>query len=380
MNRSNEQLVQVVTTPMARRTFLKNSALLAVPAILGGVSLPALALTAPPVRTRGTTVLNVKNYGAIGDGIHDDTAAIQAAINALPTAGGTVTVPAGTYLIDTTKKINLRSSMLFSMDPLAILKAKTASVSRHYLIYVNGKSDVEIAGGQLVGERDTHKYMTSSTDEWGHGIQILGGKRVTVRDLRVSKCTGDGVCIGGSSSDVVIANIIATGNRRNGLSVTNCTNIKVYDSEFSFTAGTSPECGIDIEPDAGYTCSNVLIQNCRINNNNKYGINIWKNTSAITITQSTLELNGSLGMGTNGVNGLTVTNNTVRSNSATGIVFNDGTKNLNHSGNLSYGNYTRLGAKVRTPFTQTGWTSKIERDILIRGTTSGIVIGSNNYK
>ena len=31
MNRSNEQLVQVVATPMARRTFLKNSGLLASP-------------------------------------------------------------------------------------------------------------------------------------------------------------------------------------------------------------------------------------------------------------------------------------------------------------------------------------------------------------
>jgi polygalacturonase len=380
MNRSNEQLVKVIATPMARRTFLKNSALLAVPAILGGVSLPALALTPPPVRSRGTTVLSVKTYGAVGDGIHDDTAAIQAAINALPTTGGTVTVPAGTYLIDTNKKINLRSLMLFQMETGAILKAKNCALIRHYLLYVNGKSDVEIAGGQLVGDRDGHTYSGTSTHEWGHGIQILGGKRVSVRDLMVTKCTGDGVCIGGSSSDVVIANIISTGNRRNGLSVTNCTNVKVYDSEFSFTNGTSPECGVDIEPDAGYTCSNVLLQNCRFNNNKKYGINIWKNTSAITITGSTLELNGSLGLGTNGVNGLTVTNNTIRSNSATGIVYNDGTKNLNHSGNLSYGNYTRLGAKVRTPFTQTGWTSKIERDILIRGVTSGIVVGSNNFK
>ena len=97
----NEQLVKVVATPMARRTFLKNSALLAVPAILGGVSLPALALTTPPTRARGTTLRNVKDYGAFGDGIHDDTAAIQAAINSLPTTGGTVTVPPGTYLIDT---------------------------------------------------------------------------------------------------------------------------------------------------------------------------------------------------------------------------------------------------------------------------------------
>ena len=111
------------------------------------------------------------------------------------------------------------------------------------------------------------------------GIQISNGKRRTVRDLRVSKCTGDGICIGGGSNDVVIQNIVSTENRRQGLSITNCSNIKVYDSEFSYTQGTSPECGIDIEPDAGYTCSNVWIENCRFNNNAKYGINIWKNVS-----------------------------------------------------------------------------------------------------
>jgi polygalacturonase len=377
---SNEHVHVVHAPVMARRDFLKKSSTLAIPLILSGVALPAMAAYVPPIRSRGTTLRNVKNYGAYGDGVHDDTAAIQAAINSLPTTGGTVVVPAGTYLIDTTKKINLRSLMLFQMDPGAILKAKTASVARHYLLYINGKSDVEIAGGQLVGERDTHRYLTSSTDEWGHGIQILGGKRVTVRDLRVSKCTGDGVCIGGASSDVVVANIVSTQNRRQGLSITNCTNIKIYDSEFSYTQGTSPECGIDIEPDEPYTCSNIWIENCRLNNNAKYGINIWKRANTITITKCMLERNGSLGMSTNGCSGINFTANTVRYNSATGIVYNDGTTNVSHSGNLSYGNYARLGSKVRTPFTLTGWATKIERDILLRGTQSNVKILTNNYQ
>lgn len=52
-----------------------------------------------------TAFFNVKNYGAVGDGSHDDTSAIQSCINAaLATAKGTSTVyfPAGTYKITAT--------------------------------------------------------------------------------------------------------------------------------------------------------------------------------------------------------------------------------------------------------------------------------------
>ncbi len=42
--------------------------------------------------------LNVRRFGAVGDGVHDDTAAIQAAINVCPKKGR-VLIPAGTYRV-----------------------------------------------------------------------------------------------------------------------------------------------------------------------------------------------------------------------------------------------------------------------------------------
>jgi len=44
-----------------------------------------------------TLFINVKDYGAVGDGSTNDTTAIQNAFNAVPTSGGTVFIPAGTY-------------------------------------------------------------------------------------------------------------------------------------------------------------------------------------------------------------------------------------------------------------------------------------------
>lgn len=53
--------------------------------------------------------LDVKEYGAAGDGIADDTAVIQAAINALPASGGMIRFPTGTYKI--TSALTVRSNL-----------------------------------------------------------------------------------------------------------------------------------------------------------------------------------------------------------------------------------------------------------------------------
>lgn len=54
------------------------------------------------IHTAVTTVLDVRNYGATGNGTTDDTTAIQAAITALPASGGTMYFPPGIYLISGT--------------------------------------------------------------------------------------------------------------------------------------------------------------------------------------------------------------------------------------------------------------------------------------
>ncbi|KAF1715226.1 hypothetical protein CSC74_14265 [Pseudoxanthomonas yeongjuensis] len=394
--RKNE-LARLACEPgMARRDFIRKSFAIALPATLAGFSGPVMAaITSPgvtasnytlPVLQRGSTVLSVKNYGAVGDGAHDDTASIQRAIDALPASGGTITVPAGTYLINALTSIKLRSYMHLKLSADAKLVAKPNSAERYNIVYVNKVRDVEISGGRIVGERDGHG---GSAGEWGHGIYVRGSSNVTVRDIHISKCWGDGLVIAGAtmwqaapipSSNVLVANIVSTGSRRQGLSVGFVRDVKVYDSEFSNSNGATPQCGIDIEPENGNTAYKVLFENCLVRGNARYGMLLYKGSQGVTVRRCTVENNGSCGIVTANAVATYIAQNTIRNNSATGLFIQDGTRNCQVSSNTSYGNYNRLGAVSRTPFQMSGWSSKIERDMLIRGSTSDIRITTNYYR
>ena len=65
--------------------------------------------------------LNVRRFGAVGDGVHDDTPAIQAAINCCP-KGGRVLVPAGDYHV---LPIFLRSHVRIEIQKGATLRLET---------------------------------------------------------------------------------------------------------------------------------------------------------------------------------------------------------------------------------------------------------------
>jgi hypothetical protein len=83
---------------------------------LSAMALPASATnwwTQTPTLSIGSTVINVRNMGAMGNGVNDDTAAFQAAFNALPTSGGTVVVPNGTYMINALVGISMPSHSRF---------------------------------------------------------------------------------------------------------------------------------------------------------------------------------------------------------------------------------------------------------------------------
>jgi hypothetical protein len=81
-----------------------------------------MALTKAHNRMIEGAAVNVKDFGAKGDGVTDDTAAIQAAIN----AGNLSTVPSGTYLISSTLSTGTKKELRGSSRHSSILKSSDA--------------------------------------------------------------------------------------------------------------------------------------------------------------------------------------------------------------------------------------------------------------
>ncbi|HEY5802770.1 MAG TPA: right-handed parallel beta-helix repeat-containing protein [Lysobacter sp.] len=353
-----------------RRQLLRNCVL---PLLLAPLASLAANIT---VRGRGATRIDVRAKGALGNGSRDDTAAFQSAVNALPSAGGTVYVPAGDYLIDPVRSVQLRGRTHLELAPGARLIAKANAAERAYVLTVEGVSDVEISGGRIIGERDRH---LGTTGEWGHGIMIRGASAVTVRDLHVSHCWGDGISIGGSkaggtvvpSRDVVIARVQSVGNRRQGLTIGRSRQVRVHDSVFSDTGGTLPGCGIDIEPDAGDGASDVVIANCEIARNQGAGIQLFKRVSDVTIRDCTIEANRGHGVLSISADNCAITGNLIRQNGLGGIGLRPGTRGFIVNDNEFAQNGPAYSARSKKALPR-------NRHLSVAEQAQGIQVGTDN--
>ncbi len=90
-----------------------------------------------------TCTLNVRDFGAQGDGEKDDTAMLQAAILACP-RGGRVLIPAGTYL---TGPLFLKSHMTLEISEGAVLALKT---DRNEFPVLPGSTPARNADGEML--------------------------------------------------------------------------------------------------------------------------------------------------------------------------------------------------------------------------------------
>ena len=232
-------------------------------------------------KAEAATTVDVRNFGAKGNGATNDTAAIQAAINSLPTTGGTVVIPSGTYGIDAVKMLQLKSNVTLQMTPTTILQVMPNAAAHYEVLHIGGLSNVKVNSGVLLGDRYTHK---STSGEHGFGVAILGSDQVTVTGTAANNMWGDGFYIGrgptfGSklkhSTNVQLIDVSADNNRRQGISLISGQNISILRPKLTNTKGTAPSAGIDVEPnDSTDVLQNISIVDAYTANNQGAGISL----------------------------------------------------------------------------------------------------------
>lgn len=220
-----------------------------------GLSASAISYTAagsPTVRTvqaKLQEVVSVKDFGAVGDGVTNDTAAVQLAVNSGAKA---VYFPSGTYLCS---QITLVSGQtLYGDGPASIIKYNSGAALL-YGLSASGATyleDVTIRGLQLLGI-----VATSGFSEFIHLINVNGVRDFVVEDCQLIGFQGDGVYLGAFTDNtrhnfnVRISGCLIDGvnkDNRNGVSVIDGTNVRIEGNTFQNCTRSSMPGPVDIEP------------------------------------------------------------------------------------------------------------------------------------
>lgn len=209
-----------------------------------------------------TSPLNVRWFGATGNGTTDDTAAVQAALTAASSAGGAeVFFPRGVYLVG--GLVPHSNTTLVGEGYGSVLKQKAGT---NHVVNTNpsdgGTSDVA-ANKRGITIRALKFLGTVAADGFSEHVHLLFLSAVS--DVLVERCAfvgfrGDGVYIGSGDSGgaerhneaITIRKCLFDGvnnENRQGVSVIDCTNLLIEDCRFTNCTRSNMPGAIDIEPD-----------------------------------------------------------------------------------------------------------------------------------
>lgn len=241
-------------------------------------------------------------FGAKGDGVMDDTEAIQSAIDYAFNSKKDLHFPNGVYLVDVTKGINVvsKANCNIILSKNAEIKAIPCSLESYWIFEFQFCDNVTISGGKLTGERNEHE---GTTGELGFGISIRSCSNFTISDMTISNCWGDGIQLGthyngyerSHNENVIVRNVICQNNRRNNMAVTNGNGVTISDCHFIGANGTDPKAGLDLEPTYDFdVIRNIIIKDCKFIDNTNYGLCLWemKLNPSVTIDNCFFEGSG----------------------------------------------------------------------------------------
>ena len=272
----------------------------------------------------GNGVYNVRAFGAVGDGTTDDSAAIQAALDAASAAKATVVVPPGTYRVLSTLTVGSDTTIVGTGTIDALIPG-----DQNPVLWVHA-DDVHIEGITVVGNKSEYVAAT----DYKHGISISSANRVTVRDVTTTYNKGDGVYVGAGetigdgdgdpSTLILLENVTSEYNHRQGLSVISAIGLRVVGGSYSHTSGTAPEAGIDIEADiSGHRLEAIEVVDVLAHDNAGAGVMVVSalatDAKGVRISGGRLYDNATYGVWMNGARGVVVEGVTIDGNAGSGV-------------------------------------------------------------
>lgn len=273
------------------------AAILTVLAALYPILSPAFSFVAPalPVIPAGT--YDITHYGAVGDGVTTNTTAIQSAINAAAEAhGGTVEIPAGTFL---SGPVQLADNINFHLDPGAVLRmlplGQYPGGTSDPDTFISGSKlhDVEISGSGMIDGQGTPwwPYARVPGARRPRMIGLESCTRILIENVTLTNSPMFHITIGGHSLDVTVRGVtiranpstdpVHPGHNTDACDVSarhvlieNC-NVSVGDDDFTCGGGTSDvlitNCtygyghGVSIGSPTTGGVSNLTVINCTFN-------------------------------------------------------------------------------------------------------------------
>ena len=144
----------------------------------GGIANNALIAVIPiGSYNAGVGVYNVRDYGATGNGVTDDTAAIQAAINAASAAStnGRVVLPAGTYAIS--------DPLTISADGVALLGM--AGWAQTVILCTTADSGIVVdkGGGAITYQAEIGNLCIGGNSQGTTGLKLVNANESVFHDI-----------------------------------------------------------------------------------------------------------------------------------------------------------------------------------------------------
>ncbi|WP_369409292.1 right-handed parallel beta-helix repeat-containing protein [Deinococcus arboris] len=155
---------------------------------------PAPTPTPAPIATPSGAV-DVKTYGAKGDGVTDDTAALQKAAS----SGKSLSFPAGTYLVSKAVTFN-GTNNISVVGQGATIKAR-GGFSGTALLHLVNTTATKVSGFTVIG--------AGEGTGWVDGIRVSGGSGAVVDSNTISQLGGCGVGVENATRTTVSNNTVS---------------------------------------------------------------------------------------------------------------------------------------------------------------------------